>query len=173
MVGLFFAPERNMYMLSKSLAKQEARHSERSEESPTFTLFLFSFTFFISVFSVSLCGKKNCKSCLSCLKSKFDKTNPISKSLTYYNERNKLKIAKSKRTQTKPMQHGRSFQLRSHSAWPQAILIPVYLYPCILVYLFHKNKPNFFTTKYALSISKTQKWRPKTDPKKRNKPICG
>jgi hypothetical protein len=36
-----------------------------------------------------------------------------------------------------------------------------------------KNEPNFFTTKYALSISKTQKWRPKTYPKKRNEPICG
>jgi hypothetical protein len=36
-----------------------------------------------------------------------------------------------------------------------------------------KNKPNFFTTKYALSISKTRKWRLKTDPKKRNEPICG
>ncbi len=36
--------------------------------------------------------------------------------------------------------------------------------------LFKKNEPNFFTTKYALSISKTRKWRPKTDPKKRNEP---
>ena len=36
--------------------------------------------------------------------------------------------------------------------------------------LVHKNEPNFFTTKYALSISKTQKWRPKNNPKKRNEP---
>jgi len=27
---------------------------------------------------------------------------------------------------------------------------------------FSQNEPNFFTTKYALSISKTQKWRPKS-----------
>jgi hypothetical protein len=33
-----------------------------------------------------------------------------------------------------------------------------------------KNKPNFPTTKYALSISKPQKRRPKNDLKKRNKP---
>ncbi len=51
---------------------------------------------------------------------------------------------------------------------------------CILIFdfenvfqAFSQNKPNFFTTKYALSISKTQKWRPKTYPKKRNEPICG
>jgi len=52
---------------------------------------------------------------------------------------------------------------------------------CTLIFdMKNNNEPNFFTTKYALSISKTQKWRSKNNPKKRNKPnlnrsliICG
>jgi hypothetical protein len=33
-----------------------------------------------------------------------------------------------------------------------------------------QNEPNFFKTKYALSVSKTRKWMLETDPKKRNEP---
>jgi hypothetical protein len=49
------------------------------------------------------------------------------------------------------------------SGRPHFCPLPFYFYlPKILKKYFWKNEPNFFTTKYALSISKTQKGRPKS-----------
>ena len=73
------------------------RHSERSEESLT-----SSFCFLPIHYRLFTIHSK----------SIFGRTNPIQKSITYYKERSNPKNAKQKQTQTKPMQRGRSFQLR-------------------------------------------------------------
>jgi len=63
-------------------------------------------------------------------------------------------------------QRSRSVPASGHLPRPQAVLNFDF---CTLIFdfenifqTFSQNEPNFFTTKYALSISKTQKWRPKS-----------
>jgi len=50
-------------------------------------------------------GQNPVFSLVSGLYTKFGKTNPILKSLTYYTERTNLKNTKSKQTQTNPLSH--------------------------------------------------------------------
>jgi hypothetical protein len=100
--------------------------------------------------------RKSAKSVVPKPRQKFknDKTNPISKSLTYYNERTNPKITKQKRTQTNPISQ---FVWRSQSSLSAA--------------KDHFQKQSHLKWLENLNIaSKTKKWRPKTDPKKRNEP---
>jgi hypothetical protein len=101
-------------------------------------------------------------------KFKNDKTNPIQKSITHYKERTNPKIAKQKRTQTNPLSQ---FVWRSQSSLECSEgSFCLWSLVCSLWSVW-KNKPNFFTTKYALLNQKRRNGGQKLTQKNETNPI--